>query len=109
MTVTLGEPYTVLGEAFPYTLRRLLDIPAYWLILHHSHDSQQHRRRAAGQGLGQRPLRRERQISLGGKSRRAMADLREGEVKTIPHRRAAVESAIGEGTDIAISPPHVRC
>jgi len=27
------EPYTVLGEAFPYTLRRLLDIPAYWLIL----------------------------------------------------------------------------
>jgi len=27
------EPYTVLGEAFPYTLRRVLDIPAYWLIL----------------------------------------------------------------------------
>jgi len=27
------EPYTVLGEAFPYTLRRLLDIPTYWLIL----------------------------------------------------------------------------
>ena len=27
------EPYTVLGEAFPYTLRRLLDLPAYWLIL----------------------------------------------------------------------------
>ena len=27
------EPYTVLGEAFPYVLRRVLDIPAYWLIL----------------------------------------------------------------------------
>jgi hypothetical protein len=27
------EPYTVLGEAFPYALRRVLDIPAYWLIL----------------------------------------------------------------------------
>ncbi len=27
------KPYTVLGEAFPYTLHRLLDIPAYWLIL----------------------------------------------------------------------------
>jgi hypothetical protein len=27
------DPYTVLGEAFPYALRRLLDIPAYWLIL----------------------------------------------------------------------------
>ena len=27
------EPYTVLGEALPYALRRLLDIPAYWLIL----------------------------------------------------------------------------
>jgi hypothetical protein len=27
------EPYTVLGEALPYTLRRLLDLPAYWLIL----------------------------------------------------------------------------
>jgi len=26
-------PYAVLGEAFPYTLRRILDIPAYWLIL----------------------------------------------------------------------------
>jgi hypothetical protein len=23
----------VLGEAFPHTLRRLLDIPAYWLVL----------------------------------------------------------------------------
>ena len=27
------EPYAVLGEALPYALRRLLDIPAYWLIL----------------------------------------------------------------------------
>jgi hypothetical protein len=27
------DPYTVLGEAFPYALRRVLDIPAYWLIL----------------------------------------------------------------------------
>jgi len=27
------EPYSVLGEAFPHTLRRLLDIPAYWLVL----------------------------------------------------------------------------
>lgn len=27
------EPYTVLGEAFPYALRRLLDLPAYWLVL----------------------------------------------------------------------------
>ncbi len=27
------EPYTVLGEALPNALRRLLDIPAYWLIL----------------------------------------------------------------------------
>ena len=27
------DPYTVLGEAFPYTLRRLLDLPAYWLVL----------------------------------------------------------------------------
>jgi hypothetical protein len=27
------EPYTVFGEALPYTLRRVLDIPAYWLIL----------------------------------------------------------------------------
>jgi hypothetical protein len=26
-------PYAVLGEAFPHTLRRILDIPAYWLIL----------------------------------------------------------------------------
>ncbi|HKM87249.1 MAG TPA: hypothetical protein VJX48_01465 [Xanthobacteraceae bacterium] len=26
-------PYAVFGEAFPRTLRRLLDIPAYWLIL----------------------------------------------------------------------------
>ncbi len=27
------EPYSVFGEALPHTLRRLLDIPAYWLIL----------------------------------------------------------------------------
>jgi len=27
------DPYAVFGEAFPHTLRRLLDIPAYWLIL----------------------------------------------------------------------------
>ena len=27
------EPYTVLGEAFPPALRRVLDLPAYWLIL----------------------------------------------------------------------------
>ena len=27
------EPYAVLGETFPYTLRRVLDLPAYWLIL----------------------------------------------------------------------------
>jgi hypothetical protein len=27
------DPYSVLGEAFPYTLRRLLDLPAYWLVL----------------------------------------------------------------------------
>ena len=26
-------PYAVLGEAFPYTLRRVLDLPAYWLVL----------------------------------------------------------------------------
>ena len=27
------EPYSVFGEALPHALRRLLDIPAYWLIL----------------------------------------------------------------------------
>ena len=27
------DPYSVFGEAFPHTLRRVLDIPAYWLIL----------------------------------------------------------------------------
>ncbi len=27
------DPYAVFGEAFPHTLRRILDIPAYWLIL----------------------------------------------------------------------------
>jgi hypothetical protein len=27
------DPYAVLGEVFPHTLRRVLDIPAYWLIL----------------------------------------------------------------------------
>jgi hypothetical protein len=27
------DPYAVLGKAFPHTLRRVLDIPAYWLIL----------------------------------------------------------------------------
>ena len=27
------DPYTVFGEALPHALRRLLDIPAYWLIL----------------------------------------------------------------------------
>ncbi len=27
------DPYAVLGEAFPRTLRRVLDLPAYWLIL----------------------------------------------------------------------------
>jgi hypothetical protein len=26
-------PYTVFGEALPHALRRLLDVPAYWLIL----------------------------------------------------------------------------
>ena len=37
--------------------------------------------RAAGQGLEQRPVRREPRLSLGGKSRRPLADLRAGEVK----------------------------
>ena len=27
------DPYTVFGEALPHALRRLLDFPAYWLIL----------------------------------------------------------------------------
>ena len=37
------------------------------------------RRRAAGQGLDQRPVRREPRLSLGGKSRWTMADLRGGQ------------------------------
>ena len=42
------------------------------------------------------PFRREPGLSLGGKSRRPLADLRAGEVRTmIAHRRAAVESAVG--------------
>ena len=54
------------------------------------------RRRAAGQSLDQRPVRRECRLSPGGKSRRPLADLCAGEVRTmIPHRRAAVKSAIG--------------
>ena len=27
------SPYTVFGELFPYPLRRLMDIPGYWLII----------------------------------------------------------------------------